>query len=360
MKTWYAIADMIGLFVLMVIMATIYKRIDIYDQEYNSVRLSKSVEYSTSAAFEDSLAKTTAAIDYSDLSQVRISTIKTMDTFDDMMCFNYNLARTEESKASVEETVRGGILAAKDGFYVLSMQDDSADGKDGAERLTWSPKLPYTGTYGRDSAGKPRTIAFELGTGDCAYRMVDSNGTYAKKDRTDLDYTSALGISRKNLDKLRKKSVSESITNALTYSVDNNDRVRGDLDADAYIPSDQTISGINSIKTPSILFVVQGGGYTGKVAHENVAFTGLKVIPRTRIIGYYDRLDGNKKKYAYERQGVLETMITVGGEKINRYFSGDSENPTEYPVFSSPEDAAKKGYVPDYDHIFRAISYDFG
>lgn len=325
MKSWFAIVDFIGLFVLMIITATIYNRMDIYEQEYNAQRLSKATEYSTEAAFSETLAQNTADTDYSDLLSVRIDTNKTLGTFDDMMCFNYGLTRTDRSRSAIEDSIRTGVLAAKDGFYVLTLGDDGENGK----KLMWTPKLPYS----RERSGTDQTISYDL------YGEEYREAIYNKSDgsiscKYGLDGPSDLRMDKAVFSKEQRIAVSSSITDAVTWSVDHNDMIRGEAEFGSYIPSKQTTGGINAITAPTLMFILQGGGYTGEVAHENVALTGFRAIHKVRTIGY---IKNGKKMYCWEWQ------------------SPDNINILEY--FNSPEEAASHGYVPDYDNIFRKIDY---
>lgn len=323
MKSWFSIVDFVGLFVLMIIMATTFNRMNIYEQEYNAQRLSKATEYSTEAAFSETLAQNNADTDYTKLVSVKMDNRKTLDTFDDMMCFNYGLTRTDRSKSAIEDSIRGGFLAFDDGFYLLSLEKDS----DSSQKLMWTPKLPYTKVD-----DKRRTIAFNLQ--DKSYHEAEEkNGTVICKTGKDAETELNLGS---NFGRLKREAISNSLTDAITWSVDNNDAIRGEAEFGTYVPSKQTENGINSVSAPTIMFILQGGGYTGEVAHENVALTGYRAIHKVRTIAY---IRNGQKKYTYEWQ--IPT----------------SETPDIIEYYDTPEKAAADGYTPDYDYIFRPVNY---
>lgn len=338
MRSWYAIADMIGLFALMIIMVTVFHRINIYEQEYNENRLGKATEYSTQAAFSLSLHNKSVS-DYKETDLVDVDNRKTLETFEDMMCFNYNLTRTDRSRAAIDDSIRSGVLVTKEGFYVLKLQTAGyrdSKGNDQEKRLMWTPKLPFSGTRNK------KTIGYELFGKAC--RSVSEDGSY---ERIDNAVTGLRFDDFDDYDAARRQAISESITNALTYTSDYNDSVRGEAEFGTYVPSRQTISGINSIKTPTLMFIIQGGGYTGEVAHENVALTGYRVIKKPLIVKYLDTKDG-KRKYSYEFQGALDEKNTAGGQV----------NIKEGNYVYDPRDAARDGYAPDYDYIFNPIDYN--
>lgn len=103
-----------------------------------------------------------------------------------------------------------------------------------------------------------------------------------------------------------------------------------------YIPSRQTLTGINDIKTPSFLVILHKAGYAGCDDTLDAAITGLKAIRKIKTVGYRDEY-GNYK-YCYESQQA----------------SGDYDI-LEY--FNSPEDAARAGYTVDYRYIFNRIEH---
>ena len=368
MKVWYVLVDMLALFVLIITINTTYHRMNIYEQEYNAQRLSKATEYATAAAFQETLGKISDNIDYENVISVSMDTTKTMEAFDDMMCFNYGLARTSQSKQAIEDSIRTAVHAAEDGYYILTTGDDGENGL----KLMWSPKLPYS-YEAKDSRGNLLgTYAVSLQTED--WIKVDNNGKVTKGKK----YSEVSGEVN---NKKRKQAVSKTLTDAITYSVDHNDYARGDAVFGTYIPSEQTITGINDIKTPSIMFIIQGADYTGEVSSDNVALTGLRTIKKVKTLGYEDRT--GTKKYCYEWQKIYHTadewksIIGVTDEQwnditksnkaakslwmsmtdVNDALSvvGKQDRYINIKYFTSQEKAAEAGYKPDHDFIYGRV-----
>lgn len=364
MRVWYVLIDMMALFVLTIMLNTTYHRINIYEQEYNAQKLSRSTEYATSAAFSDSLGQISDSIDYENVISVLLDTNKTLETFDDMMCFNYGLSRKSQSKQAIEDSIRTAVLAAEDGFYVLTTGSDGEDGL----KLMWSPKLPYS----YNPKGKTDTYGVALQTQD--WIKVDKNGKVTKGSKWS-------DISGTINNKIRKEAISKSLTDAITYTVDNNDYARGDAQFGTYIPSEQTISGINDIKTPSIMFIIQGSDYTGQVASDNVALTGLRTVRKVRTIAYEN--EKGQKKYCYEWQkiyhskeewmNILNLTETEWENVINNNENAKSlwmsitdindvlsiarkpERYSDMTYFVSQEKAAEAGYTADHDFIYGKV-----
>lgn len=326
-----------ALFLLAIIMNTTYHRMDIYEQEYNEQRLSKATEYATYAAFSESIGKVTDDTDYDNVLDVLLNDKETLETFDDMMCFNYDLSRTNRSKQAVEDSIRTAILAAEDGYYVLTLGDDGEYGT----KLMWSPKLPYSYEYKTNNGKRVDTFAVNLQSEKWSMVRLENNGQLGKKEEyhSGKKYSESFPSNDKLTDEARKEAISKTLTDALAYSADRNNSYRGGTDLGTYIPSNQTLSGINSIKTPSIMFVMQGGDYTGKIATDGIALTGIRAIRQIRTLGY--RADDGELKYSYEWQGASEKY---GQDNI--------------VYFDSPEEAAKNGYIPDHEFIYNRIEFD--
>lgn len=344
MKSWYTIIDMLALFILAIMLNTTYHRMNIYEQEYNEQRLAKATEYATSAAFSESIGRVTDDMDYNDIIAVFLNNRNTLETFEDLMCFNYGLTRTTKSRQAVDDSVRTAMLAAEDGYYVLNMGKDNEDGT----KIMWSPKLPYIyeGTVTRDPNNDNRkcvdTYAVNLQTENWSMvRITEGNGSTPKKQEyhSGKKYSDAFPSADKLTKIAQPEAISKTLTDALAYSADMNNADREGTELGTYIPSEQTLSGINSIKTPTIMFIMQSGDYTGELASDSIALTGIRTIHQIRTIGY--RADDGRLKYSYEWQGAAKKY----GESNIVYFD-------------TQEDAARGGYVPDHEFLYNRIEYE--
>ena len=340
MKSWYVIVDMMALFLLTIMLNTTYHRMSIYEQEYNEQRLSKATEYATSAAFSASVGKSTDNMDYNDIIAVFMNNQDTMETFEDMMCFNYGLTRTTKSRQAIDDSVRAAILAAEDGYYVLNMNDDG----EGGTKMMWAPKLPYSYSVNTKDAKNGNTpcvdtFAVNLQTEKWSMiRLSEKNGTKTQEYHSGKKYSDSFPSSDKLTKTARTEAISKTLTDALTYSADANNADRGGTDLGTYIPSSQTLSGINSIRTPTIMFIMQSGDYTGEVSDDNIALTGIRTIHEVRTIGY--RAKDGKLKYSWEWQGAAEKY---GANNVT--------------YFESQEEAVQKGYYPDHEFLFNRMDY---
>lgn len=310
-------------------MATIIERNDIYNQEYNEHRLAKATEYATEAAFDATVEKITDNIDYEDILSVQMDNHETLNTFDEIMCYNYNLPTTEINKAKIEESIRTAVIAAEDGYYILSKEND---GDGGGQSFYWTPKLPYSYEH-KNRGGSISTFAVNLQSQKWIGVKRSADGVITTEKGTRFSQGMASTILTK---RIQKETISKTLTDAITKSIDRNDELNKEQNFATYIPSQQTLTGINDIKSPSIMFIVQEGAYTGKISVDDVALTGNRIIHKVRTLGYI--ADDGRKKYCYEWQGASKKYSNI-------------------TYYNSPEDAAKDGYVPDHNLIYNRITY---
>lgn len=147
-------------------------------------------------------------------------------------------------------------------------------------------------------------------------RLSEKNRTKTQEYHSGKKYSDSFPSSDKLTKTARTEAISKTLTDALTYSADANNADRGGTDLGTYIPSSQTLSGINSIRTPTIMFIMQSGDYTGEVSDDNIALTGIRTIHEVRTIGY--RAKDGKLKYSWEWQGRLKNMEQITLHILNR------------------------------------------
>lgn len=327
MKTWFNLFNLLALFTLFFVSDSLYRKLDLYEREYNAKRLICAVEYAAEKAFYDSIGTRSNQTDYISPIQVVVDPGKTLESFDVMMELNYGLSQSEASDVCIEDSIAGMSLITNDGYYLARLQKTGED----AMRLYWSPKYPYS--YEKEEGGVVYTYGVTLAD-ERWYRVWNKGGAlrFAKGD----SYGDA-GAAGVLSDSLRRQIISRTLTDAVALSMEENVRSGQEIGYSLYIPSRQTLSGINAVSSPSFLVVMNSAPYAGCDETLDAAITGLKVIRKVRTVGYVD--ESGERKYCYETQQAGETCDIA-----------------EY--FSSPEAAAKAGYTADYRFIFNKILYE--
>ncbi len=343
MKTWFSIINLIALFCSLWMMDALYQEVGISEREYNEQRMIQSVEYASEKAFYDSVGTKSTGIDYNNEISVVIDPEKTKESFNLMMEMNYGLSISAYSDTAVEDSIAAMALMATDGYYLARLQKTA----EYEWRLYWTPKYPYT--FWAEEGGIAYTYAVTLSGEHWAK-------TWRKADNT-FGYESGESYSDPKLggkitDDIRRKAVSQTLTDAIAQSMEDNALFREEVRHALYFPSNQTLSGINGIQTPSFLVVMHEAPYAGIDHTLDAAITGLKVIRRIRAVGYWKN---GHKMYCMETQGALEDIYR--GVFPPGAGSSDSDLRNEYGIcyFTTAEDAAKAGYLPDYDYIFNRI-----
>lgn len=325
MKTWFNLFNLLALFCLLFITDGLYHKIDLYEKEYNEQRLIRSVEYASEKAFYDSIGSKSNQTDYENTIQVVTDPGKTLESFDVMMELNYGLSLSESSDVCIEDSIAGMSLITNDGYYLAKLQETESD----ELRLYWTPKYPFT--FEKKEGNTVYTYGITLAD-ETWYKVYhDNSGAlhFAEGDNyADAETAGALS------DQVRKQAISQTLTDAMALSMEENSLSREENAYSLYIPSKQTLSGINDIYTPSFLVVINNADYAGCDETLDAAITGLKVIRKIRTIGYKDE-KGNYK-YCYENQQASDKYDII-----------------EY--FNSPEEAARAGYTADYNYIFNKI-----
>ena len=340
MRTFYTIANMIGLFILLFMIDNTYKQVNIYEEAYNELRLSKAVEYATDMAFTDSLAETDAGLSYvtsmyKSSVNTPLNTANTLNSFDMIMALNYGMSLDASSYQAIEDSIGTMVLAGADGYYITNLEKIG----DNETALTWSLKLPYTYEIETIKNGETHVITYGVTLNTESYTRVDMK----KNAHTSPSITQNTSFAKSGgemNESIRNNAVSTTLTDAITYSMEHNMINNGDeLDFSVYIPSAQTMSGINQIATPTLLVIMKDSDFAGVHGTQKAALTGIRVIRKIRVLAYTD--NAGNKLYSYEYQGA-------------------SKNPnyTVITHYDSIEEAAKNGYHADMDYIFRKIDYD--
>lgn len=325
MKTWFNLFNLLALFCLLFITDGLYRKIELYENEYNEQRLIRSVEYAAEKAFYDSIGSKSNQTDYVENIQVIVDPGKTLESFDVMMELNYGLSLSSSSDVCIEDSIAGMSLITDDGFYVAKLQETDTD----ELRLYWMPKYPFT--FEKKEGGTVYTYGVTLSNENWYKAYHDSSGTlHFDKGSSYADVKAAGALS----DQIRKLTISRNLTDALALSMEENSLTKEANGYSLYIPSKQTLSGINDIYTPSFLVVINNAVYAGCDDTLDAAITGLKVIKKIRTVGYMD--ENGEYKYCYESQTA-----------------SDKYDILEH--FGSPEDAARAGYTADYRYIFNKI-----
>jgi hypothetical protein len=334
MRTWLIIGDVVVLVLLVFLLDATYQTMATQQEQYNETRLSRSVEYAAEAAFAAATNTQETNLSYitnidKDNYNIPLDTSEVVSTFDTVLSYCYGFAPGSEASANIEDSIGVMVLACTDGYYVLERAQDSENGTG----LLWTIKKPYSYelttkdgeyvTYGLTL--NTETFVRVALTGDSS---VDS---YTVRTGTSYDKTGG-----EVTDEIRRMAVSSILTDAARYYMTEN--IGHDPEVSIFLPSAQTLSGINQIAAPSLLVIMDDCPYAGVEETGTSALTGNRLIRKVRVIGYYRN---GRALYSYEGQGAADTVSSDGVE-----------------YFDTVEEAAYAGYGPDLEYLANAINYE--
>lgn len=332
MKVWSAIFNFIAVWVLIIMIVTFYRHLDILETDYETAVLRQAVEYATEAAFQRAVDEGEAAA-YTNIENIRINPASILQTFETMMCLSYDMALTDLNKELVESSILSAILCTYDGYYITKPMSDSTP------QLKWSLKIPYTIKVPK--GGQTYTVALRMGS-EQNFVIEDSVvKSYDRFGQTEIFETRAelgAGFSSDvlNID-IAKARISTIISQALAYNVYKVKEDVGGKRYRVYIPPETTITGINNIERPTLIILFEGESFIGKAQIPEVAMAGLTVIAKDWVIAYRD-ITGNKL-YCHESK-MLKTEL-------------DNFGLVQEDKFPTTLEAQQKGYYPDYVRMVR-------
>ena len=337
MKMWGAIINILSILIIVLLIQSYYNVSITLERDFDQARLDQAVEYSTKAMFQKTLEIEDLDMDYTEMGAVQINSSDALDTFSNLMCFNYELATSDENKRHIENSIASAVLAGSDGFYVTrrtEIDKKLRDGIQGGEwELRWSPKIPYfirqTGkVYAVNFVERRYAAINEFNTGD-------SNRPQSITVPMTPGYP--LGIN----DRLAIQSVNNQIVEAMEGEIERNRSNKSLHEYKFYLPSETTVKGVNPIDGPSVLVLLNGVDYASTQQMNAMAVAGFKVVEKINVLGIQEKSTG---LYYY----CFETQIP-----LNRL---DDFEILDY--FGSVRDAAidPRQFSPHYEFIGNKIS----
>ena len=278
-------------------------------------------------------------IDYTNISEIRVSPQIALDTYEAVMVRGLGWSDDRLTKDYFEATyVPFFIVAAYDGYYIYGVEKDTetVTRLDGTPITNvtypkkWSPKIPYAeaSMYGSKACINMYTL------GQTTYtRYLYDTDSYDHlcyyKDSPKADSTATLNASMIDM----KVFVSSALTDACQKCL---------LAAKSNVGTDQIIipssfsqwSSNRPIEYPTVLTYMDVAGDTTKYNHMSFAIGGSRIEEGDYYITYIDE----KGAKAYTRAANRKDVET------NRHL-------TIINVYTSPVDAAEKGYFYDLRYI---------
>ena len=346
MKIWSGLFNVFAV-ILIAIMLVVFNNIfQVNERQFEEIKLQYASDYAAMSAFRLGLDQAQSQnTNYTDLSTITISPEDINENYRSILEMSYNQTSNEYTNGLIEDSIVTAVICEPWGYRILETVEYDYDPYDtvigGEYKNQWSYLRPYI-VY---SNGGSRLFAANI--------CNQTTKEYAPQDyderATDPETgghipTTPLLIERTTYEDtgLKEADVRVAIAQLLTEDLNNEVAKRvyssayGPIDS-IYIPVSESLNAINSIKSTTLLLVIQHATIIkGKVSSTSYTLSGVTATPKTQVIGF----DYNGMKYyCYAGQQVdpkTKILLNEGdGVKIEK-------------TYETIEEAAKDGYYPHY------------
>lgn len=352
MRAFSAIFNLIAVVIFILFLGYYINVSSTIDLEIEQLRYEYAIKQATEAMFRSTLNAEDIGLDYTTMDYVTIDASEALETFDRVMCFNYNMSPSDENFSTINESIAACVIAGFDGFYMAQMSeaDTIKDNNITVDdySLRFSVKIPYY-----------------IEANDKVYAIDTYKKTYASMSTNNVNSTPTFNYDGNSLpagvteDDLTN-AINTQIRDRLINELENSDNVAlKDISGlRIYFPNQTTATGVNPFSVPGIIMIMQGSEFSGTEKLLAMGVSGYKIVPKNNVVVFTDTVT-NRSYYCYEDQlkdeektaesGGIAIGGTYGRFKIENYFDSIQEACAEV----SPETGLR--YVPYYDIMARKI-----
>ena len=327
MKVWGALVNFFGIVVCIYMLVFASNTLETNKRQFDELRLRYAMDYATEAGFRAALATDDLGIDYSDMTDVEVSPQLALDTFDAVMCINYNMSPSAENKAMIESYMPTAIMVCSDGFYTAKLTEYDYDYYDNVFghgfKLQWGLKRPYMNKINLAGA-RDAHLAYSL-KGVPLYvsyydvdnalitlpimeeeRILYNNGVDLSSINTSIVNEANLAIRKKN------ENFTSTVTDAQMF----------------YLPQEFSTVANNAVETPSFLTMLQNVTFAGSSKLQAMSVGGAKITVSRQVVGFQEKDAGGNYHSYYCYNYQLPSTVAAG------------------QYFSTIDEAARAGYHP--------------
>lgn len=319
MKAWSAIFNLIAVMMLIFMLVIYLNYTKVIRRDFDQARFNQAVEYATEGMFQKTIEVEDIDTDYSDMYAVEINPSDSLDIFESIMCFNYNMSPSEENKKHIENFMPTAVLSTNDGYYIAQWIEDHG--------LHWSLKYPYY----IDIGDKSYTVNL--------HREKWMSGTEAGNFKVSVGSGYESGITMEEVLTAANNQINLAMISEIERKNDNGNTFNFKF----FLPSETTERGVNPIQGPSVLLFMQGVDFASTERMNSIAVSGYKTVNRANVVAF---IENGRKFYCYESQ-MDPNLISLGVYDI-------------VDTYRTIEDAALDGYSPHFDLLTKKITKYYG
>ena len=311
-----------------------WQRQSVYELQQRQLDL--QVNYAIDAAAQEMLGDSASIdTDYINWGDVTVEPEVALRAYEAVLLRSLGWSDYEKNRTDlIESSVPFFLVAGYDGYYMYCRQHDlntiTIAGKStevNAYNFHWTPKIPYSQTVGDN------VYLYYLGSDE--YGTFDmSNGKNGIMDSLDVHKKLTNGDGASSYEGT-KNVISDVLTKAINSALFIG--MEGNTDATYYIPAEMAEwSNSRSIDRPSVITYVSRSD--GSVMYDTVTF-GIGGA----------KLDNANYVYCYTA-GEHKYYVYAADRDALKAYEGNTSNGM---VLTSPEEAAKHGYMYDYNFYHR-------
>ena len=293
-----------------------YNFVKVNQQEFEEIKLSIAANRASDAAVAQLLESTDLGTDYETKGKIRVTPNDALNTFVDVLLFNYGIIPDEYFRQQVKQDfLPVFVVAVNDGFYIAEKQrtTDSVEGS--SYELVFTPKLPYTYKV------NGKTISLNLAA--TSYIEVEGNSMVKKEGIPQ-------GLNSKD-DVVRE--INKTIQEKVAYAIESRNELTVDKSENSFfLPAGLTsITGANPIRGTAVLAIVQNVNLSTIKGISTYSVATNEITDRRYVVGYYDN---GIKYYAYADSLPAEIVSNENNQ-----------------IFITAKQAAEAGYFPDLSRL---------
>lgn len=342
MKTWASVFNVIALLVLCMLLTVYFNLSRMCERDLDQIIYNYAVRQATEAMFCETLTSEDIDMDYDDRGYLAINSSNALETYCRVLCYNYDIAISEENFAAIRNSIKVCALCGFDGFYVAqtfatdSIEDNEIT-KDGYD-LSFGLKHPYT----IEANGN----IYMLNTYNESYTFLSADQDNADRVVISSVYGYPAGITSD----LVQRGINNCVRSAVLEELENAKNVNGDeTDFRLYLPEVTTLTGVNPVRPPCVLLIADSMDFVSDIKITATAVSGYTVVMPTYVIGIKDVKTG-KYYYCYETQ--MNSAEESSFEVVDYFSDIETAAAAETPAGDGTH------YAPHFDLMTRKITQE--
>lgn len=298
---------LISMFIAIITLCGCFTNFKIQDyktEKYIEMKhLERVMDFCTDAAVDEMIDYGDVGTDYSgfeiedrNMGYIRVNPTVALKSYIDTFLMSYNMSLSDENRHSVmSNNMPVFMVAAYDGYYIAKLEPDTEELSNSSFTLNFSPKLPYSYT---DSDSNVYALTLSGKEAMKVKVQTDDNGNVVDRQLMPWNNKVIPGLADSQA---QITHVNEIISSNIATTIN---EINDSLDIKGrnfYVPGVlSTMSGVNPIKTPTVMAIMQNVDYNTGIEVNATSIAGTRINTKRQVACYLKKSDGQwKKMYCY-------------------------------------------------------------